>query len=215
MKSPSLETLYADLHRSILLVQSYTDVPELAFIIKSCRLKPYSYFFEGKTNKITLHSWWFDEFGNSLKLKNKKIKIVYGDLLLDRRKIICTDLYAGLSLDKVIKMSKFAQIISGRDEDIYQDCLILSLLGIDNYLRTFLYLYGEWQQVSPLTIGLKNLKTIVNHHDIQYFRDLTIKENNPLPCMEARVWLTCLPSKKDLLDLLDKQCGIAYAILRD
>ena len=47
----------------ILLVQSYTEIPELSFIIKSCRLKPYSYFFKEQSNKIILYSWWFDECG--------------------------------------------------------------------------------------------------------------------------------------------------------
>ena len=215
MKSPNLETIYANLNKSILLAQSYTEIPELAFIIKSCRLKPHSYFFEEKTNKITLFSWWFDEFGNSLKFKNKKTKIIYGDLLLDRRKIVCTDLYFGLSLNKIVKMSKFAHIICGRDEDIYQECIFISLLGIDNYIRTYLYMYGEWQQVSPLMIGLKNLRIIANNQDLRYFREISIKEKLPFPCQDARIWLTCIPSVSDFNCLLDKQCGIVYPLFNN
>jgi hypothetical protein len=214
MKSLSLESIYAKLHRNILLAESYTEIPELSFIIKACRLKPFSYFFENKTNKLTLITWWFDEFGNSLKItKNKRLKVIQGDLSLDRSKIICTDLYQGLSIDKTIKMSKCAYFCYGQDEDIYQDCLLVSLLGIDNYLRTYLYMYGDWKRVSPLLIGIKNLKLIARHTDIQYFHEFTIKENTGLPCQEARVWLTCLPAKTEFLKILEKQCSIAFAIL--
>ena len=214
MKSLSIESIYYKLNRNILLAQSYTEIPELSFIIKSCRLKPYSYFFENKTNKITLMRWWFDEFGNSLKITKKKIlKVIQGDLSLDKSKIICTDLYYGLSLDKAIKISKLAYLCYGQDEDEYQDCLLMSLLGIDNYLRTYLYMYGDWRHISPLLIGIKNLKLIAKHTDIQYFHEFSIKENAGLPCQEARIWLTCLPANTEFLKTLEKQCGIAFAIL--
>lgn len=216
MKSPSLDVLYTQLNRSILLVQSYTEISELFFIIKSCRLKPHSYVFGDKTNKLVLHEWWFDEYGNSFKVtKQKRIKITYNDLSLDHDKIICTDLYHGLSVDKIAKISKLVYVCSGKDEDLYQDCYLVSFLGIDNYLRAYMYLYGEWQQVSPLLLGLKNLQLIAKNADIRYFREFTKKENSPIPCISGQQWLSFMPASEDFITLMEKQCEIVSSVLHN
>lgn len=214
MKSPSIESIYSLLHKHLLLIESYTEIPNLSFIFKACRLKPYSYFFEKRNNKITLYTWWFDEYGNSIRLdKNKKLKITYGDLSLDKTNIVCTDLYYGLSIDKILKISKFAYVSYGTDEDMYQDCALVSFLGIDNYLRTYLYLYGYWQQVSPLLIGTKHLEIIAKNLDLRYYKELPDTKNVKLPCADARAWLTCIPISEEFSDILDKQCGTVSSIL--
>jgi hypothetical protein len=199
----------------MLMVESYTEVPNLTFMFKACRLKPYSYFFEERNNKIALYTWWFDEFGNSFKLlKSRRLQIIYGDLALDRDKIVCTDLYYGVDIKKIAKISKFAYISYGIDEDLYQDCAIISMLGIDNYFRTYLYLYGYWQQVSTLTLGIKNIKTIAKNLDLKYNKALSNTENIKLPCVEAQTWLTSLPIRDDFSHTLEKQCSIVSSILQ-
>jgi hypothetical protein len=205
MKSPSLDKLYTQLNKHILLAQSYTEVPELFFIIKSCRLKPNDYVFKGKSSKVVLYRDWFDEFGNGLKIKDKKLNLIYNSLSLETDKIICTDLYYGLSLKNVIKISKLMYLCAGLDEDIQQDCFFLTLLGLDNYLRSYLYLYGEWQQVSSLLLGLNNLKILARHTDMQYFRKLSNKKDWPIPCSSAMEVLTCLPMSSALMSDLKKQ----------
>jgi hypothetical protein len=216
MKSPSLDALYTQIDRCILLTQSYTEVSELFFVIKACRLKPYDYIFEDKTNKLVLYRWWFDEFGNSLHInKQKRVKITYNDLALDRERIICTDLYHGLSMNKVAKMSKLVHVCTGKDEDFFQDCYMLSFLGIDNYLRTYMYLYGEWQQVSPLLLGLKNLRTIGKNADIKLFVELTKKENSPIPCISGRQWLSFMPASSDFINMMEKQYETVSSIFNN
>lgn len=206
MRSPSLEYFYAKIEKLLDLAQSYTESQHLSFIIKACRLKPYNYVFEERNPKLVLHHRWFDEYGNSLDIiKNKRIRITYGDLRLDKSKIVCTDLYRGLSLDRVARMSKLAYLCAGKDEDLYQDCYLLSFLGVDNYFRTYLYWYGEWQAVSPLTLGMKHLKLLLNNADIKYFRPLTNSENLPIPCISGRTWLTCLPPNREFLTIVSKQ----------
>ena len=205
MKTPSLDKLYTQLNKHILLAQSYTEVPELFFIIKSCRLKPNKYVFEEKSSKVVLYRDWFDEFGNSLQIKDKKLNLIYNNLSLDANKIVCTDLYYGLSLDRIVKISKLMYLCAGLDQDTQQDCFFLTLLGLDNYLRSYLYLYGEWRQVSSLLLGLNNLKILARHTDIQYFRNLSNKKDWPIPCSSAQEWLTCLPMSSALLSDLRKQ----------
>lgn len=215
MRSPSLEFFYAKIEKMIALAQSYTEQEHLGFIIKSCRLKPYDYVFEGRSDKIVLYRWWFDEYGNSMELiKNKRIRLVFGDLRLDRDRIISTDLYHGLSLDRVVKMSKLVYLCAGKDEDLYQDCFLLSFLGVDNYFRTYLYWYGEWQQVSPLLLGMKHLKLLLNNADIKHFRQLSNSENLPIPCISGQTWLSYLPPGKDFLGILSKQYEVLLPIFQ-
>lgn len=205
MKSISIDKLYYWLDKHILLAQAYTEINDLFFIIKACRLKPYSYF-QDKSDKLILHKHWFDEFGNSLYISNKKkIKIVYNDLTISKEYIRYTDLYFGLSLDKVVKISKFAYLCVGVDEDLQEDCALITFLGLDNYLRTYLYLYGEWQQVSPLVLGLSHLKTLAQNRELRHFKELTIKEKTQLPCVAPRQWLTFNPPSKALVNMLEKK----------
>lgn len=214
MRSPSLEFFYAKIEKLILMTRSYTEIEGLAFIIKSCRLKPYTYIFENRNDKIVLHRWWFDEFGNSLHIiKNKKVHLIYNDLHLNKKKIVCTDLYYGLSIDKVVKMSKLAYLCAGKDEDLYQNCYLLTLLGVDDHLRSYLYWYGEWQQISPLWTGMKHLKLLATNTDIKYFRQLGNTKNIPIPCVSGQSWLTLLPASKDFLDVVKKQYELLLPIL--
>lgn len=212
MNNPSLESLYSTLHKRVLLVEGFTEIPNLSFIITACRLKPYSFFFEKRTNKIILDKWWFDEYGNSFTLKKKKVKIIYGDLRLNRDNIACTDLYYGLDISRVAKMSKSMYFTSGVDEDLFQDCALVSFLGIDNYLRTFLYYYGEWQRVSPLLIGMDGLRAIADSKDKNYHGQIRNSKKTRLPCTPAQTWLTYLPINKKFLMTLELQCGIVASI---
>ncbi len=205
MKSPSIDNFYTKLDKQILLAQSYTEISQLFFIIKACRLKPYSYVFESRSYKIVLYRHWIDEFGNSLHIiAKKRLKLIYNDVSLDRGNLVCTDLYYGLSLDKIVKISKLAYLCLGKDEDLYQDCAVITFLGIDNYLRSYQYLYGEWQAISPLTIGFNNLKIIAKNRDIKYFHQLDIKENMPIPCISSEQWLTFVPPSQAFLTHMEK-----------
>jgi len=209
MRSPSLDFFYAKTNSIVQLTESYTEIEGLADIIKMCRLKPHNYVMEQKSSTLSLHRWWFDEYGNSLRIiRPKRVKITYNDLHLDRKRIVCTDLYYGLALNKVSKISKLLHVCFGKDEDLYQDCVLLSFLGLDNYLRSYLYLYGEWQQVSPLLMGIPQLKQLVKNLDIKYYVQLGNKENLPIPCHSGQAWISCLPASSDFLAVLAKQCEI-------
>lgn len=204
MKSPSLDNLYARLDRQIALVESYSEIPSLAFIIKSCRLKPLDYF-ERRSNRLILYRNWFDEFGNSLQLIKKKVEIRARDVSLDNKYIPCTDLYYGLSIDRIAKMSKLVHLLAGKDTDTHQDCYLISFLGLDNYLRSYMYLYDSWQIVSPLHLGMKNLRQIAKLRDNKYFTELQKIDNSVMPCVGARAWLSFLPASYNFRELIAKE----------
>ena len=212
MRSPSIDYLHTKLEKQIRLAEGYTEIKGLNFIIKACRLKPYDYIFREKDNKIILHRWWIDEFGNSFEItKKKKIRITYNDLRLDRDKIVGTDLYYGLSIDQVAKMSKLVHLLSGKDEDEFKPCSILTFLGIDDHLRSYLNWSGEWAQVSPLILGMKNLEAIAKHLDIKHYQEK--KENSVLPCVDGRSFLSYMPASVNFLELLKKRYEHIYYTL--
>lgn len=206
MKSQNIESLYASLNKQIRLAQSYMEIDTLGFLIKACRLKPYEYM-QNRSENIILYKHWIDEFSNSLEfVKTRKIKITLGDLSI-KAPIVCTDLYYGLSIFKISKMSKLVFLSTGKDEDTQEDCCMITFLGLDNYLRTYLYLYDEWQQVSPLTLGMSNLVTIAKNSDLKYFCKLTKKENCVVPCLSSQTWLSFMPAGKDFTELIRQECN--------
>ncbi len=205
MKIKSLDNFYHKIRKSILLVEGYTEIRHMASIMKACRLKPVPIFKEDY--KLQLYKLWFDEFGNSLKiLKKKRIEVICGDLSLP--KSICTDLYSGLSINKTAKMSKVVHIITGLDEDKKEHYLFITFLGIDNYLRSYMFMYNEWTAVSPLMLGIVKLQNIMRHKDIRYFHELAFKKNNIIPCATASEYVSyCLPPK-DFVEMLNKKHDI-------
>lgn len=213
MKSPSIERFHAKIDKQIRLAESYTELEGLGFIIRICRLKPYDHVFSERETKTSLHRWWFDEFGNSLIIKSKNVSILYNDLRLPRKEIVGTDLYYGLTMDSVAQMSELVHLMAGKDEDSHRDCFLLSFLGLDKHLRSYLFLYEEWQQVSPLMMGIKNLEALANSTSIKHYRQLENKENTALPCKSSEVWLSYLPASVDFLTLISKRYETILPIL--
>jgi hypothetical protein len=168
-------------------------------------MKPYDYVKGGgKKIPTTLQRHWIDEWGNSLRIENKTAKIILNDLSLKQKRIISTDLYFGLSLNRAIKMSKMIYLCAGKDEDLGQPCYWLTLVGLDNYARSYLYLYGEWKQVPTLLLGLNQLIILTQYFDLQYLKLLPELKINPIPCQ--RVWscVSCLPATNSLFDEIRK-----------
>lgn len=212
MKSQSLDLLYVDLDRHIRLVESYTEVEGLAFVLRAARLKPHTFLFEKREDNLVLYYKWCDEFGNLLRINNdKSIDILNGDLSLSKGKIICTDLYAGLTLDKIAKISKLVHVCFGTTE-LLDNFVFLTFLGLDNYLRCFFY-HEEWQMVSPLMLGINNLLFIAKHRDAQYYTHRENKDCAPIPCFEAQDWVSNLPPETTFLSSLNKRCEVVVNIL--
>lgn len=211
MRSRNIEILHIGLRKHILLVKGYTEIKEIEFIIKACRLKP-EYTRYKSSNKLELYRWWIDEYGNSLKvLSNKKVEIRYNDLELDRSKIVSTDLYYGLSISKVVLMSKLAYIyIAEREGERWH---MISLYGIDNYLRTYIYDEG-WKQVSSLCLGLKNLKRMNNNKDIQRMISFNIRDETYIKNGGGRGYIIGLPIKDGIYEEFSRDNGEMYYFLR-
>ncbi len=217
MYNQSLEQFYKKIDKRILLVSSYMEDPLLYNIIKSCRLKPITTISEQKFNSknVVLENIWIDEFGNSLNINNKKCKIILNDLSIDKSKIITTDICFGNSIHKIYSKSKIGFFIIGKDEDLNEDYYVVSLFGNDGYLRTYIYIYGQWSRnYSSLFLGLKNLKLIMSSLDVKYFVDVKNKVEQLYPCTESSAWISSLPESKSFYDSVLSNHKILLNILK-
>ncbi len=103
-------------------------------------------------------------------------------------------------------MSKLVYLSFGKDEDLQEDCCLITFLGIDNYLRSYLYMYDDWKQVSPLMLGFVNLKNIVKNSNEKLFKIIQKKENAELPCNKIKTWLSYMPASSNFIELIKKEC---------
>jgi hypothetical protein len=207
MKSISIDNLYNKIRQKILLAESYTEYTDLSFIIKASRLKP-------SDNNLTLERKWIDEYGNSLNIvKNKKIKIIKNDLSIDNTQLICTDLYDGLPIYKIGKVSKLVYLLTGKDEDFQEEHLIIAFLGIDNFLRVYYIYDGQMTMTSPLSLGMKVLKSIAENRDIKYFTELNNKELVLFPCINQKSWISFYPASNQFLEIIYKECELFSQLL--
>lgn len=212
MKISSLEDFYFKINKQIKVLSSYTEIKKLDFVVRSCRLKPYD-FILNKTNNVLLYKVWVDEFKNSLNIMpDKKIKIIYNDLSLDHSKITCTDIYYNLTIDNIYKFSKLIYCYYGNFDN--DNICLISFLGLDNYLRTYMYQNDTWQQVSSLSIGIDDLFLIHDNLEINSFINSSKKENKFLPCTEGKSWLSSVPVSDELLPLIKRDNDYLFNLIK-
>lgn len=211
----SLENFYAKFEKQILLTSSFTDNKLLSKIITMCRLKPHDLIFgDFSIHEMKLHYHWIDEWGNSLFIeKNKNLKLQLNNLLLNQEKIVKTDLYGNLSLEKIASISKLVFYLDGKDEDFFSPYIILGFVGIDNFLRAHIFIYGEWKPCPPLYLGLEILSTIVDNYDLQYCKKINVIKNVIHPCDSQRAFLSCWPPTNDFVSKVAEQNEFVLATL--
>jgi hypothetical protein len=180
-----IEELYLSCSKLFGVVEGYTEDKALGEIFRMCRLKPYKVIV-GKVRKPKTHlsKHWIDEWRNSLYIdKANRMRIVLYDLSIDMGKVRKTDLYDGMWLSKTTKISKLLCAFE-------QPHRMIVLLGVDGYLRAFVWLDG-WKKCSPLLLGLKNLRTIYDYKDVEFSKRLDDG------------WIIKLPASKEMFSNLD------------
>jgi len=206
VKNLNITQLYNKINKSILLLEAHTEIKNLSFIIKACRLTPWITTNNNLvgSGKIVIYSQWIDEFNNSVEIdKKNKICITYNNLRINSSYGICTDLYAGLPLFKIIKISKLMHLYIGYDDNKIFCCI--TLVGIDNFFRTYIYQEHQWIQVSPLVLNVTRLFQIHDHLDIKFFLKFHKKNNIFFPCETGEEWISFLPASEKFITTLAKK----------
>jgi hypothetical protein len=216
-RNANLENLYSLIGDSIKLAESYSQIPKLFNIIKLCRLKPYNYIFKSATRKLLLYKDWVDEYGNMLRIYNgNRHKIIFNQVDIDTNKIIGTDLYCGFTINNIAKISKLFYLFIGKDDVTYDNVYHITFLGIDNYLRSFLYTQDNgWVITSPLLLGMYHLTNLYDNLDVKHFRECSNKENLPLPCIVDNVWLSSMPASTLMQKILNQHETLMFLLPKD
>lgn len=151
MKNTDIENLHRKIDGHIKLITAYTGEKYLPQMIRSFRLKPNSCFDAGFDYETRLERCWCDEFGSSIRLEDKRLKIVLNDLKINKNANTTTDLYYGRSMFATANNSKFALIATGEYD-------FIALYGTDDFVRAFIRCEDKWIRISPLVMGLKTAK---------------------------------------------------------
>lgn len=189
-KIQTIEEYYLRFNSELNIISGYLDDNTIRDILIKCRMKPYGLRARDGVRKI-LRRHWIDEFGNSLYLDKKTIRIVPNDLSILERNIIHTDLYEGLTIDKILKISKMAYFFLGSEDNNY--IKIISLLGIDNYIRTYIKHEEKWERISSILLGVDVVRVIVDNESIGSWKKINTGDNRIIPCTNIEEWLVCTP----------------------
>lgn len=175
--------------------------PYLETIINFCRLKPINPKSHlKKTNVVDI---WIDEFGNSIKLTKKEKQIKLNDLSLDRSKIINTDIYCKLPIEKISRISRMLFAFAGKEEDFQSKHFILGFVGIDDVLRVFCCIYNEVFAIPPLSLGYRILRLIAKNFNCDDIKQFKNNKDVLYPCSGKKCFLGPLPAGPDLKVLLE------------
>ena len=211
----SLDNFYLKIDKHIRLVKAFTEIENLDLIIKSCRLKPYNFDYKIKYKKTYLCNEWYDEFGNLLTIsKSKKIKISYNNIKLNNSYISTSDIYTNLDIKKIIKISKSFFIFYGKEEDSINDFIFITLVGIDNYLRSYIYYDNSWSRISSLYLGMYNMNILINNINTQKNFYVKNRKDFITPCKKGKAWISCLPPNEKLIKILDADSDIITNLLK-
>lgn len=198
-----------NIDKHIRLATSFTEKPELSKIITMCQLRPHNV---GK--HLSLSHRWIDGCSNSLLInQDKSLEIELNDPLLDRSQLTDTDLYGQLSVNKISDISNFLFYLDGKDEDTLSNHSILAFHGIDNLLRTFVCIYGEWRRYPSLFLGIRTLTAIVDNLSLGSFKEISIPKRVIYPCDSQRAWLSSWPATNDFVSIMGKQNDSVVALL--
>jgi hypothetical protein len=144
-KSVDIYSLYDRLDRSIKVLSANIKDKNMIHLIKACRYKPLKFLSNKKTNEL-LYTDWIDEFNHVISFSKKRGRFTqFKDYYyLNAERNITTDMYYGLDVYKIHKISTRVYCVTGFSEIDDSLNIYLCFLGIDGFLRAFWYFDGEW-----------------------------------------------------------------------
>jgi hypothetical protein len=170
IRNCDIEKFYSRIDKQVSLAAEYINDKSFINIIKSCRLKPYSYFMNNTHPKnIMFEALWVDEFGNSIGLKENKVKINLDDPNIKNTQS-STDLFYGNSVNKIGDQSqKVIYCIDNSESPV----VFLGFFGSDEYFRCFICEGENINRISPLLLDVKSLDKIITYSRINYTKEFS------------------------------------------
>ena len=169
----SLDRYYENIKKKLFFASAYNENRLLPVIFKAIRLKP--------ANDDRYPKVWIDEFSGQISLDKDKLNLSF--LSSKQRN---TDLYGFKPPQYHIKNGRTALIGLGPDEKF-----ILSILGRDDFVRTYAFEAGKLQVISSLRLGIKFLGILCSKEPRNF---LKIEMKSPLS--EYEFYLLKLPASR-------------------
>lgn len=214
-KSLDIYSLYDKIDKSIKVLSANIRDPNMISLIKACRYKPLQFLKENKTN-ILLYNDWIDESNHVISFnKRKKSFSQFKDYYyLGVDKNITTDIYYGLDIYKIHKISTRAYCVTGFSEIDDSLNIYICFLGMDNFLRAFWYFDNEWL---PAPTNWMNPKTILS---LLGFGKIDIKcrvmqAEGKFPFTPYMETLLSVQHFKEDLEIFDDMPEIKFLIAKD
>lgn len=141
---------------------------------------------------------WSDHFGYTVSFENKKDpKILFTRI----DKNLNTDLYSGLNLNQILKITDKICIVKGNDSVLNKNITIYVCLCVDNKIRSFIDYNDKIEKISPLIIGYKNLYEFIKNKNTIHWITSTNNEIE-INLENVRIYYSIYPIPKDLNDIL-------------
>lgn len=187
-KKISSELYFDEIKRNLKLLEISSEINNLSKIMKGCRLLS-SEFLKRKVGRTEFIENWYDEFHCHFKINKSDKKVNIKLNCIDQEEIYHSDIYFGLSIEKILKISNLCYLYIGESwkDKIYY----VSFLGIDGFLRSFYNDGDGWKRISSLFLGIEILKLIFA--DAPNFKKLNAIYNIDAGCADGSAWLSYLP----------------------
>src|SRR4051812_26435886 len=125
MNKITIEKFYEKYRGYVDVTAGYLDDRRIPFILKACRLRPQLSTEHNLPTTPRLERWWIDEFRNTLRIgKNKRIRLIFNDLRVNKDRVRCTDIFANVSIQDLYTISKLLYVCKAQDEITHNDVYI-------------------------------------------------------------------------------------------
>jgi len=191
----SLERFYHRIRGKISLVGAYLGDTRICSIIRGCRLKPITAFYNKFNFDTILEPVWIDEFGYRLEIQKKG----YTKIKISKRKGIqktTTDIFKNETVEFIAAHSK--RVLIGLSEKKW----ICIFWCSDNYFRG--YIWDDTQSTISICSSLAaGWRVLLRFVQIKYKQGKIMVKSEMKDFADYEWWLIKLPINEQLIDTLN------------
>ena len=156
--------MYNKLEKCVQLFSIKNNCPDFSKIVYSCKLLPSNIKKQIIPKNATMYNEWYDEYNSSIYYCSK-LKVKQNNITVPTHS---SDLYRNLPIEKMAKLSVAFYLCITQEEELKNEFFIVSLLGLDNHIRSYMYYDNSWINISTLSIGVNNIISLINYKTSMY-----------------------------------------------
>lgn len=173
--------------------EAFFEIKNLKKIIEYCDL-----YITHKKNKYLPAKKWNDAFHNQVILSKQNFQV--NEFVTDQENnFISYDLYIGLDLNEILKITKTVMLVIGITEFNNINCY-LNCLCFDKKIRSYYLNDNEWMKVSPLHLGYELLNELIINEDTITYNVINYEHQILIPLFNQKIVLARYPFNKFLFN---------------